>query len=359
MQQKLCTRNTTLFVENGQACGAGVSAQLQFRCPRCSEREGFHSLAALRAHLEYSHASPAGHDLSLLASRGRSHSETQTAKDVCSDACLDAHVSGRGEHALPFSSEPPPAPPPPPPADRPADEHLDRPQSPEESPTPSGGAAPSGGRLLSPVASVGQRLEGMMRMANSSMERRLLRLSSALAQTDTALLCERAHWHHLAQERQEVLERERALSRQVDAAVMVIATLRQQLTVSEHELERREQEVKTIQKFLEAAAHHEMCGKVRLRRFIENLLRRIALAERLLEYYQCTPHQHYCPAHPTPRSTEFGPQRITKHRSTGEQLVHDEEEQGPPSGWRPARSPGSREGHHVWLQRRRSDGYEV
>lgn len=52
-----------------------------------------------------------------------------------------------------------------------------------------------------------------------------------------------------------------------------------------------------IQKFLEAAAQHEMCGKVRLRRFIEGLLRRIALAERLLEYYQNTPHEHYCTAH--------------------------------------------------------------
>lgn len=81
----------------------------------------------------------------------------------------------------------------------------------------------------------------MMRTASSSMERRLLRLSSELAHTDTALLCERAHSHHLAQERQEVLEREQALSRQVNAAVMVIATLRQQLSVSEHELERREQ----------------------------------------------------------------------------------------------------------------------
>ncbi|KAK1793606.1 hypothetical protein P4O66_011987, partial [Electrophorus voltai] len=240
MQQKLCTRNTTLFVENGQACGAGVSAQLQFQCPRCSERDSFHSMAALLAHLEYSHASPAGHDLSLPASRGRSHSdrreahkrataETRTIKDVCSDT----HSSRRGEHELLFSSEPLPP-------ERPAGQQLERPRSPEES--PGNKAAPAGSRSLSaPVASVGQRLEGMMRTANSSMERHLLRISSALAQTDTALLCERAHWHHLAQERQEVLQRERALSRQVDAAVMVIATLRQQLSVSEHELKRREQ----------------------------------------------------------------------------------------------------------------------
>lgn len=45
-------------------------------------------------------------------------------------------------------------------------------------------------------------------------------------------------------------------------------------------------EVITIQKFLEAAARQETNGKVRIQCFIENLLRRIALAERLVEYYQ-------------------------------------------------------------------------
>lgn len=236
MQQKLCTRNTTLFVENGQACGAGMS-QLPFRCPRCGEHERFHSLAALRAHLEYSHTyhTHPRHDLSLPNSRGHSYldciedcrratAETQTT----TDAGTDTHSLGRGEHKLPFRSDPPPP-----------EQCAEGTLSPEKSLVE---GETVGTELLSaPVASVGQRLEGMMRTANSSMERRLLRLSSELAQTDTALLCERAHSHHLAQERQEVLERERALSRQVDAAVVVIATLRQQLSMSEHELERRKQ----------------------------------------------------------------------------------------------------------------------
>ncbi|KAK3562714.1 hypothetical protein QTP86_005669 [Hemibagrus guttatus] len=256
MQQKLCTRNTALFVENGQACGAGAPSPPPFRCPRCGEHERFHSLAALRAHLDYNHTYDPRHNLSLPASRGSGPLPHDQTADTCSE----------------------------------------QPASPKKS--AAGGELSIGTKLLSaPVASVGQRLEGMIRTASSSMERRLLRLSSELAHTDTALLCERAHSHHLAQERQEVLEREQALSRQVNAAVMVIATLRQQLSMSEHELERREQEVLAIQKFLEAAAQHEMCGKVRLRRFIEGLLRRIALAERLLEYYQSTPHEHYCPAH--------------------------------------------------------------
>lgn len=50
----------------------------------------------------------------------------------------------------------------------------------------------------------------------------------------------------------------------------------------------------TIQKFLEAAARQETCGKVRIQRFIENLLRRIALAERLVEYYQVNGSPQQC-----------------------------------------------------------------
>lgn len=45
-------------------------------------------------------------------------------------------------------------------------------------------------------------------------------------------------------------------------------------------------EVITIQKFLDVATRQEKSGKVRIQRFIEDLLSRIALAERLLDYYQ-------------------------------------------------------------------------
>ncbi|XP_068183143.1 protein ZNF365 [Antennarius striatus] len=169
-------------------------------------------------------------------------------------------------------------------------------------------------------AAVRRRLASILRAADGTMQRRLARVSTELAQTDTELLCERAHSQHLAQERQEVAERERSLSRQVDIAVMVIAALREQLNASENELERREREVITIQKFLEAAARQETSGKVRIQNFIENLLRRIALAERLVEYYQengspqqCNHYQHQPPA-------DHRPHRITKSRSAGGQL---------------------------------------
>ncbi|XP_034408254.1 protein ZNF365 [Cyclopterus lumpus] len=176
-------------------------------------------------------------------------------------------------------------------------------------------------------AAVRRRLARILRAADSTMQRRLAKVSTDLAQTDTELLCERAHSQHLAQERQEVADRERSLSRQVDVAVMVIAALREQLNASENELERREREVITIQKFLEAAARQETCGKVRIQRFIENLLRRIALAERLVEYYQVNGSQQQCSHYKYQQPTDNGPHRITKSRSAGGQLsssgLHD------------------------------------
>ncbi|XP_077585169.1 uncharacterized protein znf365 isoform X1 [Stigmatopora nigra] len=121
------------------------------------------------------------------------------------------------------------------------------------------------------------------------LQRRLARVRTDLARADTRLLCERAHSRHLSRERQEVAEKERSLSRQVDVAVTVIAALKEQINASESELEWRERQVLSIQKFLDAAARQETSGKVRIQRFIENLLRRIALAEMLLEDYQVAP----------------------------------------------------------------------
>lgn len=45
-------------------------------------------------------------------------------------------------------------------------------------------------------------------------------------------------------------------------------------------------EVVTFNHFLEAAAEKEVQGKARLQDFIENLLQRVELAEKQLQYYQ-------------------------------------------------------------------------
>ncbi|XP_047207634.1 protein ZNF365-like isoform X4 [Girardinichthys multiradiatus] len=186
----------------------------------------------------------------------------------------------------------------------------------------------SGLETAAASAAVRRRLASILRAADGTMQRRLAKVSTELARTDTELLCERAHSQHLAQERQEVADRERSLSRQVDVAVMVIAALREQLNASENELERREREVITIQRFLEAAARQETSGKVRIQRFIENLLGRITLAEKLVEFYQVNGSPAQCEHYKQNQNqADNGHYRISKSRSAGGQLfssgLHD------------------------------------
>lgn len=61
-------------------------------------------------------------------------------------------------------------------------------------------------------------------------------------------------------------------------------------------------EVITIQRFLEAAARQETSGKVRIQRFIEGLLGRIALAEKLVEFYQVNGSPAQCERYQVRRS---------------------------------------------------------
>ncbi|KAK5908845.1 hypothetical protein CgunFtcFv8_016868 [Champsocephalus gunnari] len=421
MQQKLCSRGSGSFLSerNGQACGASPSS-LPFRCPRCGEQERFRSLASLRAHLEYRHsycspdvtsggfsitgklpdpltASIPWHDMSLPTRRGqqrpphvRSLSDSRDSGFLPSYGSVRRRTQSVGvgtqaeeedddeeddEEEFGCSTLLLPSPPPPYPNLDLDLELVDQNQY-------------SGLQTAAASAAVRRRLASLLRAADSTMQRRLAKVSTELAQTDTQLLCERAHSQHLAQERQEVADRERSLSRQVDVAVMVIAALREQLNASENELERQEREVITIQKFLEAAARQETCGKVRIQHFIENLLRRIALAERLVEYYQeNSPRQ--CSHYKYQQPSEHTPHRITKSRSAGGQLsssgLHEHRTHSHSSssqfGGRPlfSRAGGAAEREHrerlaqssrlfcrpehrddIWNhQRRRSAGYEA
>uniref|UniRef100_A0A493T7F9 EGF-like calcium-binding domain-containing protein n=1 Tax=Anas platyrhynchos platyrhynchos TaxID=8840 RepID=A0A493T7F9_ANAPP len=108
----------------------------------------------------------------------------------------------------------------------------------------------------------------MVEAVDKTMEKRLDRLTGELAQKTAELLEVQAAFVQLSQKQQEVQRRERVLSRQVDVAVEMIAALKQRLSEFEEEAEK------------------ELRGKARLQHFIENLLQRMDLAERQLEYYQ-------------------------------------------------------------------------
>uniref|UniRef100_A0A3B3R4X7 Zinc finger protein 365 n=1 Tax=Paramormyrops kingsleyae TaxID=1676925 RepID=A0A3B3R4X7_9TELE len=269
MQQKLGDRKLLLCKDVAPPSGVAF-LQLPFRCPRCGERQRLRSLSSLRAHLDHQ---PAYHTVHRLCS--------SAGVAGCTDRCQSSEPRGIAESAGKAGT---------------LKEGTVAEQG-EEQPGVGSDSSTLSYRLAQMVpmeVRAPSRLEEALRAANGTMMRRLQRLSTDLAQVDVELLRAHARFRHLAREKQQVSDRERALCRQVDTAVMEIGRLRERLSLSEQELEKKELEVISIHNFLEAATQHEMCGKVRLQNFIENLLQRISLAERLLEYYHSPSNLRHC-----------------------------------------------------------------
>ncbi|XP_062352724.1 protein ZNF365 isoform X1 [Cinclus cinclus] len=261
------------------------SVSLPFRCPRCGDHTRFRSLSSLRVHLEYSHSFP---DSSLLA-RSSLFSPLKDAEPVSppepavqgSPGCaagprlnLGASCgSGKGERPRELAAERPGS-------------YLANYVS-AESPTElSKAGLPAADSKASFEAHVREKFNRMVEAVDKTIEKRIDKLTKELSQKTAELLEVRAAFVQLSQKKQEVQRRERALSRQVDVAVEMIAALKQRLSESEEELHRKEEEVVTFNHFLEEAAEKEVRGKARLQHFIENLLQRVDVAERQLEFYQ-------------------------------------------------------------------------
>ncbi|NXW60498.1 ZN365 protein, partial [Eurystomus gularis] len=270
------------------------SVSLPFRCPRCGDHTRFRSLSSLRVHLEYSHSyeersllakssvfSPLK-DAELLSSPepatqgslgsppGSAAQHKGSYRNFCEASCEGAT---RGP-ALELEAE------------RPVSyvANYVSAESPSEQASKPGLPGPDS--KASFEAHVREKFNRMVEAVDKTIEKRIDKLTKELAQKTAELLEVRAAFVQLSQKKQEVQRRERALSRQVDVAVEMIAALKQRLSESEEELHRREEEVVTFNHFLEEAAEKEVRGKARLQHFIENLLQRVDLAERQLEYYQ-------------------------------------------------------------------------
>ncbi|XP_069720481.1 protein ZNF365 isoform X1 [Phaenicophaeus curvirostris] len=265
----------------------GLGVCLPFRCPRCGDRARFRSLSSLRAHLEYGHGYE---ERSLLArsglfsplkdvepasppepaGRGSPVRHGAPSPSYCDASC------GSGKRGQPLEVE----------AERPGSYLAD--YVPGDSPGErvSKPGLPAADSKASFEAHVREKFNRMVEAVDKTIEKRIDKLTKELAQKTAELLEVRAAFVQLSQKKQEVQRRERALSRQVDVAVEMIAALKQRLSESEEELHRKEEEVVTFNHFLEEAAEKEVRGKARLQHFIENLLQRVDLAERQLEYYQ-------------------------------------------------------------------------
>ncbi|NWY68319.1 ZN365 protein, partial [Erithacus rubecula] len=269
------------------------SVSLPFRCPRCGDHTRFRSLSSLRVHLEYSHSFQ---ESSLLA-RSSLFSPLKDAELVSppepaaqgspgspgGSAAQSAGPylnlggascgSGKGEQPRELAAERPGS-------------YLASYVSAESSCEVSKPGLPAADSKASFEAHVREKFNRMVEAVDKTIEKRIDKLTKELSQKTAELLEVRAAFVQLSQKKQEVQRRERALSRQVDVAVEMIAALKQRLSESEEELHRKEEEVVTFNHFLEEAAEKEVRGKARLQHFIENLLQRVDLAERQLEYYQ-------------------------------------------------------------------------
>uniref|UniRef100_A0A8D0DSI2 Zinc finger protein 365 n=1 Tax=Salvator merianae TaxID=96440 RepID=A0A8D0DSI2_SALMN len=266
---------------------------MPFRCPRCGDHTRFRTLSSLRAHLEYNHSYEDRSlltkcklfssltDTDLIASSepltpGTLGDSTNVMKPKTSylNFCDAAHENVKNRKPLEVEAE------------RPASfgSNYTSGESTDEPISRTGLAATDS--KASFEAHVREKFNRMVEAVDKTIEKRIDKLTKELAQKTAELLEVRAAFVQLSQKKQEVQRRERALNRQVDVAVEMIAVLKQRLTESEEELHRKEEEVVTFNHFLEEAAEKEVRGKARLQRFIENLLQRVDLAEKQLEYYQ-------------------------------------------------------------------------
>ncbi|XP_068957955.1 protein ZNF365 isoform X1 [Petaurus breviceps papuanus] len=286
MQQKAFEENRYPWQESFE----NVAVCLPFRCPRCGDHTRFRSLSSLRAHLEFNHSyeerslmtkcslfSPlkdpdliTSSEPLKLGSGGRAVKQKSSYVNLCNlsrenlkDRKSLQVVAERPVSFLPIYTS------------------IDSLGGPRSSP-----GLPTTDAKASFEAHVREKFNRMVEAVDKTIEKRIDKLTKELAQKTAELLEVRAAFVQLTQKKQEVQRRERALNRQVDVAVEMIAVLRQRLTESEEELLRKEEEVVTFNHFLEAAAEKEVQGKARLQNFIENLLQRVDLAEKQLEYYQ-------------------------------------------------------------------------
>ncbi|XP_019493973.1 PREDICTED: protein ZNF365 isoform X2 [Hipposideros armiger] len=248
MQQKAFEESRYPWQESFE----NVAVCLPFRCPRCGDHTRFRSLSSLRAHLEFSHSYqertlltkcslfPSLKDTDLVTSsdplkQGKLQSCGNVVKQKPSYVNLYSISHEHSKDRKPFEVV----------AERPVsyvqtytavDLRTDSLDGPRSSP-----GLPTSDTKAAFEAHVREKFNRMVEAVDRTIEKRIDKLTKELAQKTAELLEVRAAFVQLTQKKQEVQRRERALNRQVDVAVEMIAGLRQRLTESEEELLRKEE----------------------------------------------------------------------------------------------------------------------
>ncbi|KAM4034154.1 protein ZNF365 [Anomaloglossus baeobatrachus] len=294
-----------------------------FRCPQCGESARFKSLSSLRAHLDYMHTyderyfwGKSGVFCSLKEADLENSTEALNERQMESiEDALNQKSSSSTYCDLKNDNKK---------ASSPIQILSDKPSPLVKSSLPDNSTRnhyiigyPMSSTKFQLDPQEKSVLNQLAENVDKNIEKKIDNLNKELCQKTSELLEVRAAFLQLSQKKQEVQRRERALSRQVDVAVELIAILRQRLTESEQELQRKEEEVVSINHFLEAAAEKEFRGKRRLQQFIENLLQRVELAEKQLEFYQNRQIKNSQPAPEDAMVVHFQANRKSKCQSRG------------------------------------------
>ncbi|XP_075391132.1 protein ZNF365 isoform X2 [Tenrec ecaudatus] len=248
MQQKAFEESRYPWQESFE----NVAVCLPFRCPSCGDHTRFRSLSSLKAHLEFSHSYE---ERTLLTKCSLFTSLKDTDLVTSVEPLKQVKLQGSGsvvkqkptyvnlysishEHSKdrkPFEVV----------AERPVsyvqtytamDLRADSLDGPRSSP-----GLPTSDTKAAFEAHVREKFNRMVEAVDRTIEKRIDKLTKELAQKTAELLEVRAAFLQLTQKKQEVQRRERALNRQVDVAVEMIASLRHRLTESEEELLRKEE----------------------------------------------------------------------------------------------------------------------
>ncbi|TRY53626.1 hypothetical protein DNTS_024680 [Danionella cerebrum] len=154
-------------------------------------------------------------------------------------------------------------------------------------PEPLGGSATAVAQLGAPW--LGRRLSLEARLQHLALEVhhrfwiKLDNLQQELKSRSREVQRARKEADRIQREKQEAEERANELERQVDISVEMLARLRHELRERDRLLQHKEQEVCELDDFVRDTALREANAKLRLQRFIEDLLERAERAETLLQ----------------------------------------------------------------------------
>uniref|UniRef100_A0A8C1NW72 Si:ch73-290k24.5 n=1 Tax=Cyprinus carpio TaxID=7962 RepID=A0A8C1NW72_CYPCA len=153
------------------------------------------------------------------------------------------------------------------------------------------------------------RLQQLALEVQERVSLKLEALQDEVKRRSTEVRRARRESERMHREKQQAEERAAELERQVDISVEMLASLRYELRERDEQLQRKQQEVCELDRFVRDTALQEASAKIRLQRFIEDLLERAERAETQLQNLHddvTSPHRYLAGSRRRPRTVSVG-----------------------------------------------------